>query len=76
MAVPLIYLIATLVPSIMLTELGVRGSVAVAVLAPLGGDPASVLIGTTLVWTINVALPAIAGSLIMVLTNVRTERAT
>ncbi|MBP8876637.1 MAG: hypothetical protein KBG86_01210, partial [Flavobacteriales bacterium] len=74
MAIPVVYLIATLVPSIMITELGIRGSVAIAVFAPFGGDPVGVLIATTILWTINVAIPAIAGSLIMVLADVRTER--
>ncbi|MBK7102064.1 MAG: flippase-like domain-containing protein [Flavobacteriales bacterium] len=74
MAIPVVYLIATLVPSIMITELGIRGSVAIAVFAPFGGDPVGVLIATTILWTINVAIPAITGSLIMVLADVRTER--
>ena len=71
LGVPLIYLITTLIPSAMLTELGVRGSVAVAVLSPLGGEAALVLLATTCLWLINVAMPASAGSLILLVARIR-----
>ncbi len=73
LAVPVIYLIATLIPSVMLTELGVRGSVAIAMLAPLGADGAVVLFATTTLWMINVALPAIVGSSILLFAHIRTK---
>lgn len=73
-AVPVVYLVSTLVPTIMLTELGVRSSVAVAVFAPLGGDAASVVLATALLWSINVALPAVVGSLVLLVARIRTER--
>lgn len=72
LGVPLVYLIATLIPSIMLTELGVRGSVAVAVFAPFGADAALVLLATTCLWVINVALPASVGSLLLLFARIRT----
>lgn len=73
LGVPLIYLIATLIPSVMLTELGVRGSVAVAVLGPLGGDVGAVLLATTCIWLINVALPACVGSGILLTARIRVR---
>ncbi|HNR56226.1 MAG TPA: lysylphosphatidylglycerol synthase domain-containing protein [Flavobacteriales bacterium] len=69
--VPLIYLITTLIPSVMLTELGVRGSVAVAVLSPLGGAVTSILLATTCLWLINVALPACVGSVVLLVARIR-----
>lgn len=74
MAIPVIYLISTLVPTVMLTELGVRSSVALAVLAPLGGEAAAVVLATALLWSINVALPAVIGSLVLLMARIRTER--
>lgn len=71
LAIPVVYLIATLIPTLMLTELGVRGSVALAVFAPLGGADGPVLLATTCLWTINVALPACVGSVVLLLTKVR-----
>lgn len=70
--VPEVYLVTTLVPTVMLTELGVRGSVAVAVLASDGTDPAYVLLASVLLWVINLALPAIAGSIVLLLARIRS----
>lgn len=71
--VPVIYLITTLVPTMMLTELGVRGSVAVALLAPLGGQPALVLLASFGVWAVNLALPAAVGGVIILVARIRTK---
>ncbi|HQW86144.1 MAG TPA: hypothetical protein PLH93_03110 [Flavobacteriales bacterium] len=65
-AVPVIFLITTLVPTAVLTELGVRGSVAVAVLAPLQVVTLPVLSATFTLWLANLALPAIAGGVMLV----------
>jgi hypothetical protein len=72
-AIPVVYLIATLIPSVMLTELGVRGSVAVAVMGPLGAAEPMVLLATATLWTINVALPALVGSVILLFARIRTR---
>lgn len=71
--VPVIYLCTTLVPTMLLSELGVRGSVAVALLAPLGGHPAMVLLASFGVWAANVALPAAAGAVILLVARIRTR---
>ena len=68
---PEIYLALAVVPTIALTELGVRGSVAIYVigtfLALHGSIPgqwdAAVLSAATLIWIINLAIPAVAGAL-------------
>jgi hypothetical protein len=73
LAIPLVYLIATLIPSVMLTELGMRGSVAIAVLAPFGAADTMVLMATTCLWVINVALPASVGSLILLFARIRSR---
>ena len=73
LTVPVIYLITTLVPTMMLTELGVRGSVAVALFAPLGGEPALVLLASFGVWAVNVALPAAVGGVIILVARIRTK---
>jgi hypothetical protein len=75
-AVSVIYLVSTLIPTMLLTELGVRGSVAVGILGPLGGDPAVILLATFSVWTINLMLPALVGSVILLVSRIRTRPAT
>ena len=74
MVVPIIYLVSTLVPTMMLTELGVRGTAAVAFTVPLGGVEAAVLMATFTLWVINLVLPACIGSLILLTARIRTRR--
>lgn len=74
LGMPVVYLLATLVPTLLLTDLGVRGSIAVFVFAPLGGSAAGVFPATSAVWTINVLLPALCGSLVLLVARIRTER--
>ena len=69
-AVPLIFLLTTLVPTTALTELGVRGSVAEGLVA--GGIPAGVVIASIIVWVVNIVLPAVAGSLILLVSHIRS----
>ena len=76
LGVPVVYLITTLVPTVMLTELGVRGSVAVAILASDAVDPGLVLLASLLLWVINLALPAIAGSTVLLLARIRSTATT
>lgn len=75
LAVPLIYLVTTLVPTVMLTELGVRGSVSLAVFGPLGGAAPAVLLAAFTVWLVNLVLPAVAGSVVLLVARIRTRNA-
>lgn len=75
LAIPVVYLVSTLVPTVLLTELGVRGSAAVAFLVPLGGQEAPVLLATTVLWTFNLVVPAAIGSVLLVTARIRTRSA-
>jgi hypothetical protein len=67
---PLIYLALAAVPTIALTELGVRGSVAIYIIGNFltfsgslpGQWDTAVLSGATLIWIINLAFPAVVGA--------------
>lgn len=72
--VPVIYLVTTLVPTMMLTDLGVRGSASVALLTPVGGSPAVVLLASFGVWAVNIAMPALVGGVILLVARIRTRR--
>jgi hypothetical protein len=61
--VSLIYLVMAIVPTIALSELTVRGSVALYFLTPVAGNSAGILAGSTLIWFVNLAVPALAGAL-------------
>lgn len=73
MVIPVVYLASSLVPTVLLTELGVRGSAAVAFFEPLGADPVAVLLATALVWSINLVLPAMVGSVLLLSTRIYTS---
>lgn len=60
--VPVTYLFITAIPSIALGELGVRGSVNLAVFGLAGMDTTAILIVTFLIWFINLAIPASFGA--------------
>ncbi|MBK9422335.1 MAG: flippase-like domain-containing protein [Flavobacteriales bacterium] len=71
LAVPLIFLTTTLVPTMLLTELGVRGSVAVVLLVPALQDPSPVLLAALMLWAVNLALPAVVGGFILLSQRIR-----
>lgn len=75
LAIPAVYLVSTLVPTGLLSELGVRGSAAVAFFGPLGGADGAVLLATTVLWSLNLVLPAAAGSVLLVTARIRTAGA-
>ena len=56
------FLVITLVPSIALGELGVRGGINLVVFATVTNDSAAILISTFSLWCINLALPALLGA--------------
>ena len=68
--IALIYLIMAIIPTIALTELGIRGSVALYVFGfwfgralPMAGDHnLGVLAASTILWVINLGIPALIGA--------------
>jgi uncharacterized membrane protein YbhN (UPF0104 family) len=55
------YLAVTIIPSVMFSEIIVRGTVATGVIGGLCGNPGAAALAAVLLWMINVALPATAG---------------
>lgn len=64
-AVPIIYLTTTLLPTMVLSELGVRGSAAVALLAPTGMSEPGILVACLAMWLMNVVAPAVIGVVLL-----------
>lgn len=71
--IAVVYLITTLIPSVALTELGIRGSVAIYVFShyqPIAGVApqvfsAAVLSASVTLWLINIGIPAAMGSFLI-----------
>jgi hypothetical protein len=69
-AISLIYLSMTVIPTIALAELGIRGSIALIFLSPLAPYPTQIVATTILIWIINIALPALTGALMLYRTRI------
>lgn len=61
----LIYLVLALVPTIAIAELGIRGQVGLFFLGLLSGNKIGIITATIGIWFINLILPAILGSLLL-----------
>ena len=60
-AIALNYLVITIIPSIMMSELFIRGSVASGVIGVLCGRPEAAAVAAVVLWLLNVGIPAIFG---------------
>ncbi|MBP9152375.1 MAG: flippase-like domain-containing protein [Flavobacteriales bacterium] len=61
MMISMTYLVMTAVPTIAITELGVRGSIAVYFLGMLSANASGIFTASAMLWLINLALPALIG---------------
>lgn len=60
-AIAVNYLVVTIIPSVIFSEMIVRGTVATGVIGGLCGNPGAAALAAVLLWMINVALPAATG---------------
>jgi uncharacterized membrane protein YbhN (UPF0104 family) len=72
MVIPVIYLFLAAIPTIALSEIGVRGSVSVFLFGLLVGsnglnpaDSLAVISASTLIWLLNIAVPSLAGVIVI-----------
>jgi uncharacterized membrane protein YbhN (UPF0104 family) len=56
------FFVISVVPTFAFTEIAVRGATAVYIFSYIKADPASVIAASLLLWTINLAFPALIGS--------------
>lgn len=64
------FLLQTAIPSIAAFDLGVRGNVALFLLASYAADSSQILAATLTLWAINLVLPAIVGYAIILLARI------
>lgn len=63
--ISIVYLTITIIPSLALSKLGIRESIAVAVLGGIVGNELGIISATFCLWIINIAIPGIIGSVIL-----------
>ena len=68
-SISLIYLFATLIPTTTLAELGIRGSLAIFFIGIFSVNILGIILSTTILWFINLAIPSITGSIFFIKKN-------
>jgi len=61
--VALMYFVMLLIPVVTLSEIGIRGSVSLFFFGLFSQNPVGIVAASLLIWLINIAIPAIIGSL-------------
>ena len=61
MLIPVCFLIASSIPTILLSEIGVRSSVAIFVFGMVSENVMGIVLASLLLWIINIALPSLMG---------------
>lgn len=59
--IPFCFLLASSIPTLLLSEIGVRTSVAIFVFSVVSNDIISITFSSIIIWVINIALPATLG---------------
>lgn len=66
----------SVIPSVALAELGVRGTVSLFLFGHITGNAAGVLSATVVLWCINLIIPAIIGALLLLRIRILKDRST
>ena len=64
-----IYLIINIIPSIVLSDIGVRGSVSIFIFGIFSQAEGGIFLTSTFLWLINLVVPAIIGSLVLIISK-------
>ena len=70
-SIALMYCFVSVIPTFALAEWGVRGSMALLFIVPLGGQPTQIVAASVALWIVNVAVPAAVGAVVGVWGNRR-----
>jgi len=69
MLLPIIFFVQTIIPSVTLAELGVREMVSISILGLYFSNDIAIIAASSLLWIINLVLPAVFGSLFLLKTK-------
>ena len=65
-AVSVIFLVLAIIPTFAIAELGIRGKVSLKLLELFSTNSLGITVATASIWLINLVVPAVAGSLLIV----------
>lgn len=66
MVIAVIFFVMAAIPSVALTELGIRGSVSLFYISSFSSNQAGIVAAAFALWFVNLAIPALAGSLCVI----------
>lgn len=72
--IPLIFFVQSVIPSMALLELGIRGAAAVHFLSPYTSNHLGILSGAYSLWIVNLVIPAAIGAIILLVSRVFTPK--
>ena len=73
-SVALIFLVMAIVPSFAIADVGIRGKVAISIAGLFSSNSIALLTGTVGIWLLNLILPALLGSLLLLTIKIFKER--
>lgn len=73
-SVALIFLVMAIVPSFAIADVGIRGKVAISIIGIFSTNSIAILAGTIGIWLLNLVLPALIGSLLLLTIKIFKER--
>ncbi len=73
-SVALIFLVMAIVPSFAIADVGIRGKVAISIIGIFSTNSIAILAGTIGIWFLNLVLPALIGSLLLLTIKIFKER--
>lgn len=59
--IPICFMVASAIPTIIISEIGVRGSVALIIFGSVSSMDVQIILSSVILWFINVAVPALIG---------------
>ncbi|MBY0476519.1 MAG: flippase-like domain-containing protein [Chitinophagaceae bacterium] len=73
-SVALIFLVMAIVPGFAIADVGIRGKVALSIMGVFSTNSIAILAGTAVIWLLNLVLPALAGSLLLLTIRIFKDR--
>lgn len=73
-SVALIFLVMAIVPGFAIADVGIRGKVAISMIGIFSTNSIAILAGTVGIWLLNLVLPALIGSLLLLTIKIFKER--
>lgn len=73
-SVALIFLVMAIVPGFAIADVGIRGKVAISIIGLFSTNSIAILAGTVGIWLLNLVLPALIGSLLLLTIKIFKDR--